>query len=137
MPWELEDDRPIYTQLLEQLQLRIIAGVYRAGERLPSVRDLAQEAAVNANTMQRALTELEQAELVYAQRTAGRFITEDLEKIAAARAAFARQHARSYLQGMEKLGYAREEALEFLRAAALSPAPPGELSGPGETPEKT
>ena len=129
MPWVLEDDRPIYTQLLEQLQLRIIAGTYRAGQRLPSVRDLAQEAAVNANTMQRALAELEQAKLVYAQRTAGRFITEDLEMIAAARASFARQHALTYLQGMEKLGYTREEALQFLHTAELPAASPN-----GDTP---
>lgn len=117
MPWELRDDRPIYTQLLEQLQLRIIAGAYQAGQRLPSVRDLAQEASVNANTMQRALSELEQAGLVFAQRTAGRFITDDLGKIASARAAFAHQHALAYLHGMQKLGYAREQALDFLANA--------------------
>ena len=115
MPWELDGERPIYSQLLEQLQLRIIAGSYQAGQRLPSVRDLAQEAAVNANTMQRALTELEQAGLVYAQRTAGRFITEDQGMIAATRATFARRHANTYLSGMEKLGYTREEALTLLQ----------------------
>ena len=115
MSWELQDDRPIYVQLLEQLQLRIIAGVYRAGQRLPSVRDLAEEAAVNTNTMQRALTELEQDELVRAQRTTGRFITEDQSKIDGIRIAFARRHAETFLQGMRKLGFPREEALAFLR----------------------
>ncbi len=118
MPWELEGDRPIYLQLLEQLQLRILCGVYKAGDRLPSVRDLAEEAAVNANTMQRALAELEQAELVYAQRTAGRFITEDQRKINAVRASFARKHAAAYLEGMRKLGFTDEEALGFLRGEA-------------------
>lgn len=121
MPWELEGDRPIYLQLLEQLQLRIICGVYKAGDRLPSVRDLAEEAAVNANTMQRALTELEQAELVYAQRTAGRFITEDQRKIDAVRASFARKHAATYLEGMRKLGFTCEESLEFLRDEGAAP----------------
>ena len=119
MPWELDGERPIYTQLLEQLQLRIIAGVYQSGQRLPSVRDLAQEAAVNANTMQRALTELEHAGLVYAQRTAGRFITEDQEMIAAARATFALRRARTYLSGMRNLGYTREESLSLLREASM------------------
>jgi len=117
MPWELDGERPIYTQLLEQLQRRIIAGVYQAGHRLPSVRDLAQEAAVNANTMQRALTELEQAGLVHAQRTAGRFITEDQAMIAAARATFALRHAHTYLSGMKKLGYTREQSLALLQEA--------------------
>jgi len=125
MSWELDGERPIYTQLLEQLQLRIIAGVYQAGQRLPSVRDLAQEAAVNANTMQRALTELEHAGLVHAQRTAGRFITEDQGRIAATRATFALRHARAYLSGMEKLGYTQEQAMAFLQEAR-APAAIGE-----------
>jgi len=119
MPWELDGERPIYTQLVEQLQLRIIAGAYQAGQRLPSVRDLAQEAAVNANTMQRALTELEQAGLVHAQRTAGRFITEDQDMIAATRATFALRHAQAYLSGMRKLGYTREQALALLTDTAI------------------
>ena len=122
MPWELDGERPIYTQLLEQLQLRIIAGMYQAGQRLPSVRDLAQEAAVNANTMQRALTELEHAGLVHAQRTAGRFITEDQGMISATRATFALRHAHTYLAGMQKLGYTREEALALLQKAKMPDA---------------
>ena len=122
MPWELDGERPIYTQLLEQLQLRIIAGVYQSGQRLPSVRDLAQEAAVNANTMQRALTELEHAGLVYAQRTAGRFITEDHEKIAASRTTFALRRAQTYLSGMRKLGYTHAESLALLREAEMPDA---------------
>jgi len=120
MPWELDDERPIYTQLLERLMLRVITGVYQAGQRLPSVRDLAQEASVNANTMQRALIELEQAGLVYAQRTAGRYITEDPGRIEAERAAFARRHARKYLKGMKDLGYSQEQALHFLNEAQVT-----------------
>ena len=114
MPWELDGERPIYSQLLEKLQLRVISGAYCPGARLPSVRDLAEEAAVNANTMQRALTELEQAGLVRAHRTAGRFITDDPEKIAAAREAFARRYLHSYLKGMGELGYTPKQAAEYL-----------------------
>ena len=77
MPWELDNDRPIYLQLMERIQRDIISGVYKPGDKLPSVRDLAVEAAVNPNTMQKALSELERSGLVYAQRTSGRFITED------------------------------------------------------------
>ena len=65
MTWELKNDRPIYAQLIEQIKLRIISGFYRPGERLPSVRDMAAEAAVNPNTMQRALSELERDGLLY------------------------------------------------------------------------
>ena len=71
MAWQFEHDRPIYTQLLEQIRMLIISGVYPIGSRLPSVRDLAAEAAVNPNTMQKALSELERSGLIYSQRTSG------------------------------------------------------------------
>ncbi|MDR3051977.1 MAG: GntR family transcriptional regulator [Oscillospiraceae bacterium] len=118
MAWELLPDRPFYTQLLEHLQVRIMTGVYAAGQRLPSVRDLAEEASVNVNTMQRALTELEQAGLVNTQRTAGRFITGDQGRIDALRTDLAALQARGYLQGMARLGFAPQEALAFLARQA-------------------
>ena len=77
MLWQFSGDAPIYSQLIEQIKVGIVSGVFPPGERLPSVRDLATEAGVNPNTMQRALTELERDGLVYSQRTAGRFVTED------------------------------------------------------------
>ena len=58
MPWNLSSERPIFSQLMERIQLDIITGRYQPGEKLPSVRDLAAEAAVNPNTMQKALSEL-------------------------------------------------------------------------------
>ena len=79
MDWKLEDDRPIWTQLTEQLKRRIIAGVYPPGSKLPPVRELAAEAGVNPNTMQRALAQLEQDGLARADRTAGRLVTQDAE----------------------------------------------------------
>ncbi len=81
MPWNLNSDRPIFMQIIEIIQLDIISGRYAPGEKLPSVRDLASEAAVNPNTMQKALSELERSGLVYSQRTSGRFITEDTKMI--------------------------------------------------------
>lgn len=77
MAWELDSDRPIFIQIVERIQMEIISGKYSPGDKLPSVRDLAAVAAVNPNTMQKALTELERTGLVYSQRTSGRFITED------------------------------------------------------------
>ncbi len=77
MPWNLTSDRPIFMQLIEIIQHDIISGKYAPGDKLPSVRDLASAAAVNPNTMQKALSELERSGLVYSQRTSGRFITED------------------------------------------------------------
>ena len=110
MSWTFSGDKPIYTQLVERLQLRIVTGEYPPGTRLSSVRDLAAEAAVNPNTMQRALSELESTGLVYTQRTAGRFVTEDGEKIAALRAQLGREKVRRFLAEMRELGYRRAEA---------------------------
>ena len=77
MDWRFTDDRPIWLQLTEQLTRRIITGVYPPGSRLPPVRELAAQAGVNPNTMQRALAQLEQDGLAFADRTAGRLVTED------------------------------------------------------------
>ena len=79
MDWSLDDDRPIWQQLTQQLTRRIITGVYPPGSRLPSVRELAAEAGVNPNTMQRALAQLDQDGLAKADRTAGRLVTQDTE----------------------------------------------------------
>ena len=81
MAWSLQSDRPLYAQLVGQLQRMIVTGVYPAGSRLPSVRELAAEAAVNPNTMQRALVKLEEDGLIFTQRTSGRYVTEEQEKI--------------------------------------------------------
>ena len=103
MPWNLQSDRPIYLQLLEYIQLQIISGKYAPGDKLPSVRDLAMEASVNPNTMQKALTELERIGLVYTQRTAGRFITEDTTMIEELKRNFAQSHIKEFFEKMELL----------------------------------
>ena len=114
MAWEFKSDRPIYTQLLEQIALKIISGEYGAGDRLASVRDLAAEAAVNPNTMQRALMELERLGLVYSQRTSGRTVTEDKELIIRIKEEIAMQHIDEFLETMQKLGYSKEEIIRLM-----------------------
>ena len=104
MAWKLDSDRPIYTQILEVIQYQIVAGRYQPGERLPSVRDLASEAGVNPNTMQRAFAELERNGLVMAQRTSGRVVTENMEMISEVRNKLAREQIREFIDKMKKLG---------------------------------
>lgn len=115
MGWIFEQNRPIYTQLLEQIQMRIVCGVYAPGERLPSVRELAQEAAVNPNTMQKALAELERTGLIYAQRTSGRFVTEDEKQIWSSRLEIALEKVEAFITAMQELGYTREEISALIR----------------------
>ena len=111
MPWNLDNNRPIYLQLVERIQMDIVSGVYHAGDKLPSVRELAADAAVNPNTMQKAFTELERSGLVYTQRTNGRYITEDQERISRVREELARECTQSYLSNIRRLDYEREQAL--------------------------
>ena len=118
MLWELRSDRPIYLQLIEQMQLRIVSGVYTAGEKLPPVRDLAAEAAVNPNTMQKALGELERDGLVYTQRTAGRFITEDTTMIEQVKQRMAKENVEEFFARMRQIGYGKEETLQLLKEVA-------------------
>ena len=114
MKWQFSSDAPIYAQLIEQIQRTIVSGGWPPGERLPSVRDLAGEAGVNPNTMQRAMTELEREGLVYSQRTAGRFVTEDRDRIEAARNQCAQRQIQTFLDKMEQLGYSGEEILRLV-----------------------
>ena len=114
MDWKFRSDLPIYSQLVEQIKLGIVSGAFLPGERLVSVRDMATEAGVNPNTMQRALQELEREGMVYAQRTAGRFVTEDMRVIDRVKQQFAEEQIRSFLNAMKKLGYRREEIIHLL-----------------------
>lgn len=108
------NDKPIYLQLVEQLELYIISGRIPPGERLPSVREFAAEAKVNPNTMQRALTELEEHRLIYTESTNGKYITTDQKLIQKLRDRFAHEKSRAYFQSMASLGYTREEAIDFI-----------------------
>lgn len=115
MEWELKSDRPIYTQLLEELKRRIVSGYYKPGEKLLPVRELAQEAKVNPNTMQKALTELERQSLVFAVRTTGRYITEDEELVMNTKREFAASHVKNYVDEMTALGFNREEMIQYIK----------------------
>ena len=114
MAWNFTNDRPIYVQIAEHIRIDIIIGVYPPGERLPSVRELAAIAAVNPNTMQRAMSELEESGLVSALRTAGRFVTEDNTILEQSKRSLANEMAQDYLKKIERLGYSPEEAAELL-----------------------
>ncbi|MGN0984149.1 MAG: GntR family transcriptional regulator [Gemmiger sp.] len=104
MDWNITAGRPVYVQLVEQLELALITGVYPPGSRIPPVRELAADAGVNPNTMQRALQELESRRLLQAQRTAGRVVTADSDALAALRRRRAAALARDFWAQMEALG---------------------------------
>ncbi len=114
MAWNMEPDRPIYAQLIEKIQTRIVSGYYGCGERLPSVRELAADAAVNPNTMQKAFAELERSGLIVTQRTNGRIVTEDKELIDSVRCRLAQNHIDAFGRKMKELGFTKEQIFDLM-----------------------
>ena len=115
MDWQFTDDRPIWQQLTQQLTLRILKGEYPPGERLPGVRELAAQAGVNPNTMQRAMAQLEADGLAVGSRTAGRTVTENVSVIEAAAKERAREAVAECLRILSELGYSGDKALVFVK----------------------
>lgn len=114
MAWTFLPEQPIYTQLVSKLQADILAGIYPAGSKFPSVRDLSATACVNPNTMQRAFTELEQLGFIQSHRTNGRTITEDTTHLAMVKENLAKEHATNFIFTLTNLGYNSEQIQEIL-----------------------
>lgn len=114
MRWNIRSDAPVYSQLVEHIKLAIVSGEFPLGSRLPSVRELAAEAGVNPNTMQRAFAELEREGLVLTQRTAGRTVTEDALRIETVKHRLAAAAIQTFWVSMRLLGFDQSEALQML-----------------------
>ena len=115
MAWKFNDGAPIYLQIVNTLKRNIASGAYPPGSRLPSVRDLALEAGVNPNTMQRALSELERSGLVNSQRTAGRFITEDASALLDLRKSMSEEIVSEFIARLRGIGMSDEQILDTVR----------------------
>lgn len=116
MSWEFQDHLPIYAQLMDTLKRRIITGRYLPGEKLPSVRELAAEAGINPNTVQRAFSELEREGLIYTQRATGKNVTENADEIKSARQALAKTQVAEFLSNMQSLGYSVGDVIVLLQS---------------------
>jgi len=115
MEWKFSDDIPIYQQIMDMIKQQIASGELTAGEKLPSVRDMALVAGVNPNTMQKALAELEREGLLYSKRTAGRFVAEQKEIKKGLQEELMMGYIETFLNSMKKLGYTLEEVVEIIR----------------------
>lgn len=114
MEYQFTDDKPIYVQLMDYFKVQIVSGELQEGSRLESVRDLAVKARVNPNTMQKALSELERIGLVRTERTAGRFITDDKERIKKMKQDIAEEEIFLFLNKMKSLGFEKSDVVELL-----------------------
>jgi len=109
---EYDNKTPIYMQIITEMKMRMASGKLAAGEKIPSVRELAQEFEVNPNTMQRALSEMERENLFYTERTSGRFVTKDEGMIMTLRNHLAEQELKRFMEYMEKIGYTKIEMIQ-------------------------
>ena len=114
MEWKLDDSRPIWPQLTEQLVIAIVAGEYEMGGAFPTVRDLAEDAGVNRNTMQRALSELENDGFVVTNRTAGRTVTTDEELVMRMKENIAKQNIEKFIREMAAIGYDADDVVRMI-----------------------
>lgn len=116
MAWQFTSQQPIYQQIVDRIEMDIFSGKYALGERLPSVRELALLASVNPNTMQRAMTELENMGLATTQRNTGRTVTTDEAAIRAAKREKAKHLTETFLGQMRALGLDKEAVIALLGA---------------------
>ena len=114
MEWKIDNNKPVYIQLVEQLKVKIISGEIELDSKLDSVRSLAADAMVNPNTMQKALAELEREWFVYSKRTSGRFVTDNKELIEKERKNLVKDNVKKTLDTLINLGYTNEEILNLV-----------------------
>lgn len=114
MNWYIDNNKPVYIQLVEQLKSKIISGEFKAGDKIDSVRSLAEDAQVNPNTMQKALVELERQGLVFSKRTSGRFVTDNEEMIKSMKEELAVEQIKNLKINLERLGLSEEEIIDLV-----------------------
>ena len=110
-----DNERPIYIQLVEIIRTQIVSGKFQKGQKLPSVRELALIMKVNPNTIQKALTELEDEKLIYTERTNGKYVTEDEKLIEKTKKELAKEKVDNYLKAMKDIGIEHNLAIKYLQ----------------------
>lgn len=115
MGWNLDDSRPIWPQLKWQLMRDIVSGKYEMGGPFPTVRYLAEDAGVNRNTMQRALSELESEGLIITNRTAGRTVTTDEALVGDIKEDIAMKNVESFMAEMAAIGYDADDVVDIIK----------------------
>ena len=113
--WSFTNDKPVYIQIIDEIMNRIALGIYKPGERIPSVRDLAEEARVNPNTMQKALAEIERNGYIISLRTSGKFVTDNQELILSLNRDRSEEIVRNFLSEIKRLGLTVEDAVELVK----------------------
>ena len=118
MNLDFRDARPIYAQIVENFRMQITTGILQTGEKLPSVRELAAELAINPNTIQRAYRELEGQGLIVTVPGKGCFVSGSNDEN---RALW--QDFDAAVSALMSRGVTKQQLLEYLIQGGKSHAP--------------
>ncbi len=119
MAWKFTSDKPVYLQIADRLTKSVLSGEFKPGEQIPSVRQLALEAAVNPNTIQHAFTELENNGLIISKNTVGRFVTDDKSIIEECRNELAKNIVKDFIKNMTQLSITPDQAIKIIEEEML------------------
>lgn len=115
MEWKLKSDRTVYLQIMDYIRMQIISGELRSGDKLLSIRELANKMNVNPSTVQRAYSELERIGLVYIVQSVGSIVTNDIEIINRSKEELARNYTLEFFLNMITMGFSKEEIISGIK----------------------
>ena len=115
MAWQFNQREPVFLQIANRLRGDILRGEYDPELQIPSVRQLAAIASVNPNTMQKALSYLEEEGILYTKGTVGRFVTVDEGTLAASREKMRRDFVRKAIEESLAVGMTTDELIEYIK----------------------
>ncbi|BDG37046.1 GntR family transcriptional regulator [Saccharococcus caldoxylosilyticus] len=115
MAGEFDTTKPIYMQIMEKINKKIVRNEWKAGDKLPSVREMAVQTGVNPNTIQRTYSELERMGIVETRRGQGTFVTENVEVIERLREQLKRDIVADFIRNMTELGFTMNDIIASLK----------------------
>ncbi|MGF7050564.1 DNA-binding transcriptional regulator YhcF (GntR family) [Paenibacillus sp. DS2015] len=107
--------KPIYLQLADRINRQIVSKELKAGEKLPSVRDMGIKYSVNPNTIQRTYSELEREGILETKRGQGTFVTEQEDRLVQQRDHLKHEQIQLFVQVMQEMGYSSLEIISGLK----------------------
>jgi len=130
---EFDNNLPIYLQIMQYIKRQIVTGTLKAGDKIPSVRELAAELQINPNTVQRTFQELEREEVVETKRGLGRYVTSEESKIMTIKKEMAGELLERFLTGMQELGIEEQDIVNIVADAVAEGKQSSHRDGRGGT----
>jgi len=111
---DYQDRRPIYEQIVSHYEMLILKGVLQPDEKIPSVRQMAQELSINPNTIQKAFTVLEKEGYIYTVKGRGNFVSGDFSALAKQKQKLWKEKMRGCLREGKEIGIGREDSIRLV-----------------------